>query len=213
MANNSIQQIGSINFNRTPTANNIPMLLNAGNTPSIAQGLDANRPSAGESGRLYLALDTNRLYQDNGTTWDIIIQSNIIPAFGSNFSTSENLSVLSTTSTTFTTVVTLNTGVIPVGTYRIGVSYQWSSNASATSFISRLLEDGNLLYNESWTCPQDVAGTFGSTGTDQRHPVARTFYTTFGTQTSHTYQLQYRSETAGTIVSIMDSVIEFWRVS
>ncbi len=36
----------------------------------IGRGLDANKPTAGVPGRLYFSTDTDRLYRDNGTSWD-----------------------------------------------------------------------------------------------------------------------------------------------
>jgi hypothetical protein len=45
---------------------------NAGNTPSIQAGLDANKPTAGIAGRLYIATDTKTIYRDDGTQWIIL---------------------------------------------------------------------------------------------------------------------------------------------
>ena len=45
---------------------------NAGNTPSIMAGLNADKPSAGTIGKLYVSTDTKTIYRDNGTSWDII---------------------------------------------------------------------------------------------------------------------------------------------
>ncbi len=50
-------------------------VTNAGDTPSISSGLDAAIPAAGTLGRLYVATNTQRLYRDNGATWDIIAQA------------------------------------------------------------------------------------------------------------------------------------------
>ncbi len=45
---------------------------NDGNAPSIQSGLDAGKPAASMTGRLYVASDTLRLYRDNGASWDMI---------------------------------------------------------------------------------------------------------------------------------------------
>jgi len=47
-------------------------VANAGATPSIQAGLDANRPAAGTEGRLYIATDTQRIYRDSGTSWVLV---------------------------------------------------------------------------------------------------------------------------------------------
>jgi len=40
-----------------------------GGVPSIQAGLDANKPTAGTAGRLYVATDTQIIYRDTGTAW------------------------------------------------------------------------------------------------------------------------------------------------
>ncbi len=42
------------------------------NVTSMQAGADASKPAAGTAGRVYLAIDTQKLYRDNGTTWDTI---------------------------------------------------------------------------------------------------------------------------------------------
>ena len=39
---------------------------------TIARGLDAARPAAGQAGRLYFSSDVAAAYRDNGTTWDTL---------------------------------------------------------------------------------------------------------------------------------------------
>lgn len=45
---------------------------NGGGVPSIQAGLDANKPSAGTSGRIYIATDTQIIYRDTGSAWQKI---------------------------------------------------------------------------------------------------------------------------------------------
>lgn len=45
---------------------------NLGSTPGIKTGLDASRDPAGVAGRLYVASDTQKIYRDNGTAWDLL---------------------------------------------------------------------------------------------------------------------------------------------
>jgi len=47
-------------------------ILNQKGSPAIYQDVFANRPSAGFTGRLFVSTDTDELYRDNGTGWDLI---------------------------------------------------------------------------------------------------------------------------------------------
>lgn len=47
-------------------------ILNQLGSPSINSNTLANRPAAGQTGRLFVSIDTFALYRDNGTGWDLI---------------------------------------------------------------------------------------------------------------------------------------------
>ena len=47
-------------------------ILNQFGSPSINSNTFANRPAAGQTGRLFVSTDTFEIYRDNGTTWDLI---------------------------------------------------------------------------------------------------------------------------------------------
>ena len=47
-------------------------ILNQLGSPAINSNLFANRPAAGQTGRLFVSTDTFEIYRDNGTTWDLI---------------------------------------------------------------------------------------------------------------------------------------------
>lgn len=47
-------------------------ILNQLGSPSINSNTLANRPSAGQVGRLFVSTDTFEIYRDNGTGWDLI---------------------------------------------------------------------------------------------------------------------------------------------
>jgi hypothetical protein len=47
-------------------------ILNQKGTPMFNSDLFANRPAAGIVGRIFISTDTNLLYRDNGTTWDLL---------------------------------------------------------------------------------------------------------------------------------------------
>jgi hypothetical protein len=53
---------------------------NQGGNPSMVQGTFAQRPAAGQTGRLYLSTDTNVLYRDNGSSWDVFLSQTTVPA-------------------------------------------------------------------------------------------------------------------------------------
>jgi len=123
--------------------------------------------------------------------------------FGSNFVNEESLSVSSTTSA-FQTKMTLNTGSVPAGLYRIGVYYNWSYSATNSDFQARILEDGSTTIFEHRQEPQD-------SGADQIHSVGGFVYRTLSAGT-HSYALQWGS--AGGATSFIKSCrLEFWRVS
>jgi len=47
-------------------------ILNQLGSPAINSNVFANRPAAGQTGRLFVSTDTFEIYRDNGTTWDLI---------------------------------------------------------------------------------------------------------------------------------------------
>jgi hypothetical protein len=47
-------------------------ILNQLGSPAINSNTYANRPAAGQTGRLFVSTDTFEIYRDNGTTWDLI---------------------------------------------------------------------------------------------------------------------------------------------
>ncbi|WKV08210.1 hypothetical protein Q2T46_11795 [Thermoanaerobacterium sp. CMT5567-10] len=51
------------------TPEQIGAVKNNGNVPSIQSGLDAEKPTAGATGQIYIATDTQLIYRDTGTAW------------------------------------------------------------------------------------------------------------------------------------------------
>lgn len=47
-------------------------ILNQLGSPSLNSNTFANRPAAGQTGRLFISTDTFEIYRDNGTGWDLI---------------------------------------------------------------------------------------------------------------------------------------------
>lgn len=67
-----MELIGNINTTESPITIATPALLNAGGSPSIAQGVVASRPAAGSVGRLFLATDQGLWYRDTGSSWVVV---------------------------------------------------------------------------------------------------------------------------------------------
>lgn len=61
--------LGKISFSDVPDVNTVPVLLNAGSTPSIMADILANRPVFGTAGRLFVDTTNNKLQRDTGTAW------------------------------------------------------------------------------------------------------------------------------------------------
>lgn len=61
--------LGARNFELVPTVKNVPLLLNAGDTPSIQSGPATSLPPPGVKGRLFLDTDSSMLYRDNELAW------------------------------------------------------------------------------------------------------------------------------------------------
>ncbi len=62
---------GRVTAGTTLTASDIPS-IDWSKISSLSQGLDSARPTAGTSGRIYIATDVYKIYRDNGTTWDVL---------------------------------------------------------------------------------------------------------------------------------------------
>ncbi|KYG62113.1 hypothetical protein AZI85_07905 [Bdellovibrio bacteriovorus] len=45
---------------------------NSGGTPSIQSGTDTGKPTAGTAGRLYVTTDTQKIYRDSGSSWELL---------------------------------------------------------------------------------------------------------------------------------------------
>lgn len=61
--------IGAAAASHSHTASEVGAVANAGSVPSLASGLDAERPLAGTLGRVYIATDTKVIYRDDGASW------------------------------------------------------------------------------------------------------------------------------------------------
>lgn len=106
---------------------------NAGNSPSLQQGLDASLPAAGTAGRLYVATDTKKLYRDNGSSWDVISASTAgITALTGDVSASGSGSVAATVNKVngVTYPSSPSTNTVPVVTASNTITYEAVPNAA-----------------------------------------------------------------------------------
>lgn len=133
--------------------------------------------------------------------------------FGSYFQNVEDATVSTTLSTTFISKLSMTTPVLPIGKYRIGVSYGWNHNSVSSDFEARLMEDSIQKGEIHKYEPSDSSGNFSSTGSSQRYHSTRVFYSTYGTPSTHTFDIEFRTDDALDESSIFGSIIEIWRVS
>lgn len=144
MANTPTLVLGSDSYYFTPDVNSSSVLLNTGNTPSIAQGLLSARPTAGVAGRLYYATDTFTMYRDNSGSWDIIA-----PAFSGDASSSAGSTSL--------TLATVNTNVGSFGSSTtipvITVDAKGRITAASTTTINASSGQEVVLHCGSATAP------------------------------------------------------------
>lgn len=131
--------------------------------------------------------------------------------FGSEYNYSESLSVTTTNATVYVPKLKLTTTSLPNGTYRVGWSYSYNHNANTNDFLGRIqLNDSNtitLLRVE----PKDSAGSFGSTGTNQRYSASGFINLTLSG--INELDIDFASSSSGTTSGIWDARLELWRIS
>jgi len=158
-------------------------------------------------------IDDSSHWVYDGTTWHMYPEgggggSSI---FGSEFQLEESLGVSTTTSSGYQNKMTMVTSNLPVGKYRLGVSYGWNYDNTTLDFEAKIILDGSDLLEPHKQEPQDAGSSWGSTGTSQRYYLTRVFY--LDLSGVHTFDLEWRTNSSGEEASIWDAVIELWRVS
>lgn len=161
--------------------------------------------------------DIAQLIATSGTVVAIGIDENgkIVPlnnstVFGNEYQFSQSLTISTTTSTTFQNKITLLTSNLPLGDYKLNVSYGWNHDSVNKDFESRITLNGSQLGEFHKQEPKDAAGN-DPTGTNQRQFVSRTQILP-SIQGEQTINLEYRSDTAGAESSIWEALIEIYRV-
>jgi hypothetical protein len=124
--------------------------------------------------------------------------------FGQYFTEAAVEAGTTTTLATYQLSVRLTTPNVPAGKYRVGWSYEWGLSTTSNNFNGRILQDGATVLWDHVQEPQDNAAA-------QQHPAGGFQYVTL-TAGVHTFDIEYRSQTAGVTARIWDSHLEFWRV-
>jgi len=124
--------------------------------------------------------------------------------YGSEFHYAQDLTTTTTTLVfpDFDDKLTLVTSILPIGTYRIMVSYGMNKKTNTSDLISRVLVDGNVL--------GDIHNFELSDSTTWSYST-RMMFITFSTETTHTINLQFSQENKGTLY-IRDASLELIRV-
>ncbi len=135
------------------------------NVTSMQAGADASKPAAGTAGRVYLATDTQKLYRDNGTTWDTIAS---VDSSSTNFTGSLVGDVSGTQSAT--SVDKIKGKTVSPAAYSSGQVLRYDGTNWVNTALSSadLSNDSNLLKasNMPANCSASQALTFSSpTGT------------------------------------------------
>jgi hypothetical protein len=112
--------------------------------------------------------------------------------------------VSTTTSNNFQNKLSL-AETFPAGDYLLLVSYGWNLDSVGVDFEARVMLDGTQMGEPHVQEPKDNAGTFGATGTDQRHYVSRMFNVSL--DGAQQIDLDWRSSSAGVEASMWDVVI------
>ncbi len=138
--------------------------------------------------------------------------------YGTQLNLFESNAVSINNTTVLADKINQNTTALPVGKYKIRVTYSWNHNATNSDFESYLFFDGNpmgqdvtgLIHKKE---PKDAAGNWMGTGTSQKEPFAKDFYVDVIAAGVKNVTLQFRTDAAGRNSSIWDTNIEIIRIS
>ena len=132
--------------------------------------------------------------------------------YGANYVSAVDTTVRSSGATGWTRQVRLTTGAVPAGTYRVGWAFNWNHDDKGSKFQAQVEQDDTTQIHFQEHRPVDDGGSFGSTGTDEKYHSAGFAYVTL-TAASHTFDLDFSSDTSGKTSSMWDGRLEFWRVA
>ena len=176
-----------------------------------------------ESDDLQTLVDAGTIVVNDGTN-DLSIADatnsispfNNADQFAGIFHLFESSSVsITTSSSTYTEKINGTTPVVPSGKYRIMISYSWSHNDTGSDFIANIQvnsTDIGQLGDFHRQEPQDSSGTFGSTGTNQKHQMTRVYYYDLASDGTINVVLKFLSSLSGEESSMWDAIVEIVRV-
>lgn len=137
------------------------------------------------------------------------------PLFGADFQQVTDITYRPNASATFAEVATLNTTVLPPGTYRIDWTYMWSHTNSNTNFRAQVeLDDTINLYEQSGS-PQSVPyhqEEPADSAATQRIVTASHAFVTFAVAGAHFIDIDIASS-SGAIAAVHRTTISIHRVA
>jgi hypothetical protein len=139
----------------------------------------------------------------------------VLPA---NFELFQSLPVSTTLLTAMQSKVAGTTALLPIGTYKVTVSYVWNHDANTDDFEAEFLWDGVALTSYGSALmhkaePKDSAGNTSATGSAQAYPVTMVYYVPTVGVSTHTIGLNYRTDNGANESSIWDASVAVERVS
>jgi hypothetical protein len=127
-----------------------------------------------------------------------------VSIFGTEYVYAESLGQSQTNSETFQNKVTLTTGNLPSGTYRIGWAFNWALDASNENFEAEI---DQVSQGQLWSMIQEPKDA----GNDQQIPASA--FIELSLSGVQNFELNYRTSDSNDTAFISDAKIEFWRVS
>lgn len=140
--------------------------------------------------------------------------------FGTEFQKFESQGLTVTSSTSFINKISGTTSVLPVGTYRAVISFNWNSSSISDNIFVRFLFDGSkpghsVENNEMMRAeaPDSSGGSWSGTGSRQKYPITRVFYMNVTTAGAKSVSLAFRGDDRNQEFSMWDALIEIIRVA
>ena len=132
---------------------------------------------------------------------------------------SQGPSFTSAPNTTWVTEINGLTTPLPIGNYKLSISYGWNHNGTTNDFESRLFFDGNLIVDPFSNGllhkqePKDSAGGGNPSGTTQQYSFQKTMPISILSAGAKAVLFEFRSDAATVISTVWDVHIEIIRVS
>ncbi len=104
------------------------------------------------------------------------LKTSNINVYGTEFHLFESLHVTTVYDDEWYTKLNEDLSNLPAGKYEIKVTYGWNCDTTSSDFIAAVFLDNSQIGEEHRQEPKDSGGSFGSTGTDQKHYTHRVFY-------------------------------------